>query len=87
MHVVLLQAIVKRCLNRQRQGDYPTDPPFAQEMLEDAVIDLSSVLAQLARAAESFMQNVRTHENGPPKLEEARSELKAAIAHANRVLP
>ena len=42
MHKEMLREVVKRCKQRQREGDCPTVDAFSAETLEDAVIQLSS---------------------------------------------
>lgn len=41
MHEMMLNSVIERCLNRQQQGDCPSDPPFSVEQLEDAVVILA----------------------------------------------
>ena len=44
MHEALLKEVVKRCRQRQAEGDCPTVPAFSVEWLEDAVCQLADRL-------------------------------------------
>ena len=51
MHELMLREIVKRCRQREAEGDCPTEAAFSVEQLEDAVIELASrVETVLARS-------------------------------------
>lgn len=41
MHELMLREVVKRCRQRESEGDRPTEPAFSVEQLEDAVNQLA----------------------------------------------
>ena len=49
MHKLMLDEVVKRCRQRQSEGDCPTVEPFTVEQLEDAVVELASMLEGVAQ--------------------------------------
>ena len=48
MHTQLLELVIERCRERQREGDKPTKPPYSVEQLEDAVTQLATTTERQA---------------------------------------